>query len=91
MCEEFTSGTEVSNIKPMGWLDHTWLVVFENVTQNKTLMTSTNLIFSSTFFQPGPEAHQVLKDSDGFEPCFVILSINVEGLFFVGHSVALIP
>lgn len=35
VCEEFTSETGASNIKPMGWLDRTWLVVFENVSQKK--------------------------------------------------------
>jgi hypothetical protein len=37
VCEELASETGSSNIKPVGWLDRTWLVVFENVMQKNRL------------------------------------------------------
>jgi len=66
ICEEFTSETGASNIKPMGWLVRTWFVVVENISQQKSLMTLASLILNFTFFQPSRRAHQVLEDFDVF-------------------------
>jgi len=66
ICEEFTSETGASNIKPMGGLVRTWFVVVENVSRQKSLMTLASLILNFTFFQPGRRAQQALEDFDVF-------------------------
>jgi phosphatidylinositol glycan class N len=93
VCEEFASETGSSNIKPVGWLDRTWLVVFENVMQKNRFLY--RLVLSSVLpFFNRVEGHtkysKILTYFLGFGPCFVILSISVEGLFFVAYSVTLI-
>ena len=93
VCEEFTSETGASNNKPMGWLDRTWLVVFGNVLQKNCLRYRLALSSALPFFSR-VEGHtkysKILMYFLGFGPCFVILSISVEGLFFVAYSFTLI-
>jgi phosphatidylinositol glycan class N len=77
----------------MGWLDSSWCVI--SLRSQYSIVVDDLLVISSILpfaFKSGTHTRysKILMYFLGFGPCFVILSISVEGLFFVAYSITLI-